>query len=683
MQLLREYLRSGDPANERLEDAGRSGSPRRVGRIAPEIAPGMLLAVLTIYLSFSGGGFFPGVTAVATLVLCAAMATRIVASRSPFEGVGLALLIPLALLIGFAGWTLSSAAWSDSSARAMLEFDRVLLYVLTLALFGTLAPRRSRLEWGIRGLATAATVVCAAALATRLAADVFPIAANVHDDRLSFPLTYWNALGLLAALGLVACMHLTSGARQPRTARVLSAAAMPLLAAALLLTFSRGSLLLAAVGLVVYMGLARPRRLPTALASTVVPIAAALVLAYRADLLASDRFDSAAAIAQGHGLALAIALCMAGAALLRWIALPVDDRLLARSSSVASLRTKLLAALAVGAVGLGAAGALGAPAAGQRQWDRFVSGDAVDRGGDTRSRLSDAGNNGRLDHWDVAFRAWREKPAAGHGAGTYRLLWARDRPYGFTVNDGHSLYLEVLAELGAVGLLLLLGAIGGVLVGVARRVRGPDRDAHAALLAAGLVWVFHAGIDWDWEMPAVTLWLFALAGLSLSAPRVRRSAGAWKPSRLVRVVAALCIGVLALTPAAIAVSQARLDDAVAAFKRGDCASAIDAALDSLGALRVRPEPYEVIGYCDARQGEHNLALRAMRTAVSRDPNSWETHYGLAIVRSAAGLDPRPRLAIARRLNRLEPMVQHAERELRVSDPLKWERRALRARLPIK
>jgi hypothetical protein len=151
---------------------------------------------------------------------------------------------------------------------------------------------------------------------------------------------------------------------------------------------------------------------------------------------------------------------------------------------------------------------------------------------------------------------------------------------------------------------------------------------------------------------------------------------------MVRIVGALCVGVLAITPAAIAISQSHLERSVAEFDRGECDGAINSALGSLDALKVRPEPYEIIGYCDARAGQNQLALLAMRNAVSRDPHSWETHYGLAIARAASGSDPMPQLYLARSLNPLEPIVQSAIRGMRGKGPAEWKRRARLARLPI-
>lgn len=647
-------------------------------------AVGAAIAGLTIYLGFNAGGFFPGATAAAALAVCLVLVLGVMLVSKPFESFTPALFVPLGLLVGFAAWTLLSATESGATGRALLEFDRALLYVLVFALFGMLVPGKRRLEWGLRGFVVAAVVLCGAGWITRVAADVWPISLDVQPERLSFPLTYWNALGLMASLALVACVHISSGERQSRLTRVLGAAAMPLLASTLLLTFSRASLALSVLGVLVYVVLARPRRLLTTIAATVPAVAIALVATYQADLLSSARFASPEAISQGHRLALVVGLCVVGAAFLRFLALRVDERLDSWRPPRAEPRA-VAGLLGGGLVVLVALGLLaGAPSWIDSQYHRFVNGDVVGHVNDPRARLTSAGNNGRIPQWNVALDAFGEAPLAGKGAGTYELLWARERPYEFTVIDAHSLYVEVMGELGLAGLLLIGGAIVSIFIGLGRRLRGEDRHLYAAVLAISTVWAVHAGIDWDWEMPAVTLWFFALAGLGLARPIVTKPAFAatFEPGRMVRIVAAICIGVLAVTPAAIAVSQSHLDRAVTEFDQGRCDRAIGSALDSLDALKVRPEPYEVIGYCDARVGQDQLALLAMENAVSHDPDSWETHYGLAIVRAAAGLNPMPQLRLARRLNPLEPSVEATIHAMDGKGPEEWKRRARMARLPL-
>ena len=667
--------------------ASESGRPRGGDRAQLLRGPavGVVIAALTIYLGFNAGGFFPGSTAIAALVLCLLMVLGVMLVSRPFESFTPALLIPLALLAGFAVWTLASAAWSGASGRALLEFDRALLYLLAFAFFGMLVPGKCRLEWGLRGFVLAATVICTAGWITRVAANIWPIAIDVQPQRLSFPLTYWNALGLIATLAIIGCVHLASGERQSRLTRVLGAAAIPLLASTLLLTFSRASLALAVLGVVLYLAIARPRRLLSTLVAVLPASVIALIATYRAELVGSAHFSSPAAISQGHKLALIVGLCVGGAALVRALALRLDDRLDVWRPARLSARRYIGYAAALIAVVLVVAVALGAPGWIDSKYQGFVHGNVVGHAQEPRARLTSTGNNGRIAQWNVALEAFSSKPLIGEGAGTYQLQWARHRPYLFTVIDAHSLYIQVLGELGLVGIVLIGGALIAIFVGLARRLRGEERHIYAAVVALLAVWAIHAGVDWDWEMPAVTLWLFALAGLGLSKPLGERlgDAAAIEPGRMVRIIAAIGVGVLAVTPTAVAFSQSNLNAAVSAFDRDDCSGAINSALGSLEALKVRPEPYEVIGYCDARLGQDHLALLAMENAVSRDPNNWEPHYGLAIVRAAAGLNPLAELHRAKQLNPLEPLILEEIQSMSAGKgPQQWKRRADSARLPI-
>jgi O-antigen ligase len=109
----------------------------------------------------------------------------------------------------------------------------------------------------------------------------------------------------------------------------------------------------------------------------------------------------------------------------------------------------------------------------------------------------------RLRYWKVAWADFRDHPLLGSGAGTFGdYLLAQESTVPFS-RTAHSLYLQSLAELGPVGLALVLAALAGPLVGLALARR---RDPLVATAAAGYTaFVVHAGIDWDWEIPAVTL----------------------------------------------------------------------------------------------------------------------------------------------------------------------------------
>jgi Flp pilus assembly protein TadD len=133
----------------------------------------------------------------------------------------------------------------------------------------------------------------------------------------------------------------------------------------------------------------------------------------------------------------------------------------------------------------------------------------------------------------------------------------------------------------------------------------------------------------------------------------------------------------------MALSQAHLNSAVSAFERRDCRHAVGEALAANSALSARPEPFEVLGYCDARLGRPRLGVTMFESAVRRDPDNWELHYGLALTRAAAGLDPRPEARRTLKLNPREPRARRALAGFRHGHRAAWRRQAARSPIPIR
>ena len=642
----------------------------------------LLPGVLTVYFGFNAGGYFPPAIGVACVVLAIALVLRLTLAERPLEGLGLPAAVAGGALALFAAWSLTSTLWSDSPGRAVLEFDRVLLYVLAFMLVASLPRSAQAARILLLGLAGGALVICLAGLLTRLLPDVFSVDLPVLPQRLSYPVTYWNGLGLLAALAIVAATHLTCAEREHPAIRVGAAAALPLLAATLLFTFSRASIALAICAVLAYALVARPRGLLPGFAAGLPPTVVGIKLAYDADLLAARNPTTDAAAAQGHDLALALLACGLVAAGLRLalIRFGVDRRMTDLPVSRSARRGAAIALVAIAAAGaLVAVTAFDVVDRIDRQYERFKEGDTLARTDDARDRLTDTANNGRLEHWDEAIDAWHADELKGTGAGTYELTWIKERPVEFTVRDGHSLYLETLSEGGLVGCILLGLALGAMGIASLTRVRGPDRALWAVLLVLIGMWALHAAQDWMWELPVVTLWVICAGAVACARPTSRPGPGL---PRLGRVVAALVVMVLAVTPVLSAVSHGKLKDAVAAFQDGDCDAAIDAALAATSALSTRAEPYAILSFCDARLGELPLARRMMQDAIDRDPDHWEYHYGMALIRGAAGQDPRADMRRAREANPLSGLLIRVERGFATNDPQKWKRRALKARLPI-
>jgi O-antigen ligase len=651
--------------------------PEAAGRLAHS-ALLALPGALTVYLSFNAGGFFPQTPAFVALILALILAARLALAGRPLQGFSRPLAIAAGALALYAVWTLASGIWSDAPGRALLEFDRVLLYLLALILFGSFARDSACLRWMIRGLALGIAIVGIIALVTRVLPEVWPVDPNFANNRLSYPLTYWNSLGLLSAVGVILCFHVTSSRGEPGIVRVLSALCVPLLATTVYFSFSRGAIAAGILGLVVYTVLGRPRALLTGLIAVGPPTAIALVVAYDADLLATPNPTTDAAISQGQDLAIVLVLCAGAAAFVRALLLAVDARLSLPKLSRETRRV-VQGATAAGAVVFAVVLALALQDDISRQYDRFVRGGGAGQAGDFRQRLTDPANNGRLGEWRVALDGYRAARLNGEGAGTYQVLWARDRTSEFqnlSVRDAHSLYVETLGELGLIGAGLLVVSLGAIGFGLLhRRSRKRHRPLYSAIFAVFLVWLLRAGVDWDWEMPAVTLWLFALGGAAIAASGRRRRSLFGVPSPPLRAALAVGCLVVAIVPALVLISQTRLDNSADAFKAGKCPEAVDEARASTSALGMRPEPYEIIAFCEARVGSPERGIEAIEKAIDRDPLNWEYRYGLAIMRGVAGQNPRPAARRALLLNRFNPEALEAVNRFRTSSRQEWRRQA--------
>jgi O-antigen ligase len=555
-------------------------------------------------------------------------------------------------------WTLVSSHWSDSSGRALIEFDRVLAYVLALIVFGSVATSRQRVRWLMRSVAFGTVVVSLAGLATRILPDVWHAAPTLQRERLSYPTTYSNTSGLVASIAIVLCLALASDEHESRLGRILGAAALPALAVTLLLTFSRGAIAAGIIGVVVLLVVARPRLALTGLAATVATTAVALIVAYHADQLATPEPVISEAVSQGHRVAFVVAACMAVSAVGRAVLLPLDELLSSYSLPRSVQRLKAPAVvLGVGAL-VAVAVAAGVPREIDNQYKRFVHAEAPVSAPDFRQRLTTVGGN-RIHYWRTAVQGFRDERLRGDGAGTYQLYWDKHRPVGEVVRDGHSLYLEVAAELGIVGCVLLGGALIPLLVGTLWRARGHQRALYGAIFAAGSAWALQAGVDWQWEMPAVTLPILALLAASVAAKPPELTNGEVL-SRGARVVISMGWLVLAVGPALLVISDGRILQATRAYNdRNDCSGASALSLSSLSVLANRPQPYELLGYCNVERGFPVSAMQAMQKAVQQDPHNWRYRYGLSIAQGAAGLDPRPEARLAVALNPRNPIARQA------------------------
>ncbi len=659
------------PKPVKKEKAG-IGWNAETGWLAAALLPGLF----TVYLGFRAGGFYLGATSLAAAEMALILGVRFVVARRPLQGVSPALIVAVVAMALLGVWTLLSADWSDSVSRAFPAYTRVLLCGLVLAFFGSMPFDVRRVKWMLYGVATAIVIICGAALTARLLPHTILDTALITESRLGYPLTYWNTLGIIACVGTVLCAHLACSTRDHPVARILGAAAVPALILTLYYTLSRGGIWAAPAALVVYALIGRPRALLSG-AIAIVPATAVILMVASPSSSVTEGYPFHM-VAEGKHVALVLGACILGAAVLRACLLPLDgwlDRV--RLPERAREPVIVLSIIAGLVLVVGGAAAANVPHVVSNKYHEFT--DRTNTGPASRGegRLLSARPEGRFELWDVALDAYRENRFHGTGAGTFALDWERDRETDKHVENAHSLYLETLGELGVVGLALLVIAIGLILGAFAFRARGPDRALFAALLAAGVAWAIHAGVDWDWQMPAVTIWFFAFGGAALARSlRWRRRQRSSELKRtLIRAGGAIICIAIAIVPARLALSQARLDSAIDATGRGDCRTAQSDANSSLSVVSQRPTPYLVLAFCDMQIGRYGTAAVALERARQRDPDNWVDYYDLAVARAGAGLDPRKAAARAAILNPEESLARSAPFRFQGHNKNEWEQAA--------
>ncbi len=403
-------------------------------------------------------------------------------------------------LTGFAVWTLLARTWAPTHARADAAFEFAALYLATVAAAGLLLRRRAVARLAEPALALGAVAVIGYGVAGRLVPGLLELAVSPRaGGRLDQPLTYWNAMGALAGLGLVLATRLAGDETRPGALRAVAAGALPLLGAGLYLSFSRAAIAATIAGVLVLVVLVSSRA--QARAAVLAAVGTGLGIAATAPFDGVRALTGSLDLRERQGTAslvflVAATLAIAGAHLI------AQERCVPRLALPRGWRRAAAAALAVVAV-LPFAAALA---------DRSDGGSQTF--GASTSRLAAAGSN-RSAYWRVAINSWADHPLAGEGAGSFGETWLRERDIDERVRNAHSIELETASELGLVGLALLALIIGGVGL-AARRLYREDATLAAGPAAVLVAWLLHASVDWDWQVPALTGVAAILAGLIIA-----------------------------------------------------------------------------------------------------------------------------------------------------------------------
>lgn len=605
---------------------------------AGRVGVGLGLALGLALIAFASGGYFPTAWAWGALISLVVIAALLVLGTTVLPSrLG---LVSMGGLAGFGVWTWLALLWSDDVSATALEGQRVLLYVSAFAAL-LLVVRRAMVPLVLSATFTAIFLSMGYGLLTRLFPERLGVFDPVAAYRLEEPLTYWNAAGIFAVMGALLGLGFAIRAHT-LTARVLSAATLPLLFATVYFTFSRGAWVAGAVAFAVAVAI-DPRRLQLLAGATVLaaPSALAVLLSSHQDALTRTDAPLSAASHDGHQLAVYL-IMLAGASALAGALFWLAGRAVAPSRQARLLFAGVLAFLALAAL-LAVFVRYGGPASLARKgYDAFTT-----TSGETpvnlNQRLFTFSGSYRAELWEAAWHDYEDHPLLGSGPGSYEQYWNEHRPLQHKVRDAHNLYLEVLAELGPIGLALLLVALGAPLLAAFLARGSPFVPTALAAYAAYLV---HAAVDWDWEMGAVTLAALAIAAALVAAADLREHPSLLTPRvRTGGTVAALLLAVVAFVGVVGSSALAASDRELA---KGKYDEATSQARKGSEWWWWSPDPWRQLGDVAAEQGDNAAARDYYRKAIAKDESDWKLWYDLSTV--TTGAESREALAKATRLN---------------------------------
>jgi O-antigen ligase/polysaccharide polymerase Wzy-like membrane protein len=620
-------------------------------------AAGLGIAAAVFALSYANGGFVSTTRSYAAIaawwVLGAGAAVGIASARAGIDRLAIA---ALGLLSAFAIWILISISWTSDAEGAFAQFNQVSLYVAVLAIAVALA----RLVPGyvlVGGVALALSTIAGVALVSRFFPSTFGVQEGIArlptlQNRLSFPLGYWNGLGIEVALAYPLLFSLMAS-RRSRAASAVAAFPLPLIAAVMYLTSSRGAFVAAVVAVVAFIALT-PRRWSALVALLVAAAAGAVSLAVLVPkkALVNGLTDTAPGVHQGHQAALLIGIACAVTALV-WAGLwelgsrvPSPSR---RAGQATAIAVGILVVLAI---------ALSHPVA---KFDAFKSNSAIAQthGTDTTNHLLTTSGSGRWQFWGAAISEFRAHPLNGGGAGSYAAWWLQhgSLPGVFTL-FAHSLYLEALGELGIVGLLLILGFVVVAVVGSVRSALTLGSGEIAAAAACGTAFFAAAAYDWVWQLAGIAvvgvgMLGFALGALPVTQPSAWGRFGALRPAIALLAVAAIIPQFVLLA------SEIHIRNSQAAVRAGNSTRARSEALAAKAIEPWAATPYLQLGQISEAEGDYGEAARWLDEAISRskrDWNLWLRAARIEALRNKFGLAKRD-LDEARSLNPHSPLFK--------------------------
>jgi len=604
---------------------------------------------------FSAGSSGGRLTWIGLAAICLAAAAGAAALFGlPRPALSREALVALGSLLALVAWSGISVVWSIEPDRSWAYLNRGLVYFALLAFGLWLGP------W-VREWAFLLAGVLALPLGWALLGKAIPaLGASGRIGRLSSPIGYWNALGLLFAMALPLALWLAARREHPHWLRSAGVVYLYALIVGLLMTYSRGGVLAAGVSAALWIALGSPR----------IESAAALLLGGGAGLgvavwaftrpgLSSDNQPDSVRVHDGAWFAVVFVLGAIAVAALAYLgSLSEERRPLTDARRRAVERLALGVLVAVVAVGVVALVVEAKPEGWFRDFTAQPTNAALQGGPE---HLVNASSSSRWLWWKEAWRAWEKQPWRGTGAGTFELTHRLLRTNTIVVTEPHNVPLQFLTETGLVGFVLVLLGVGAAAVGVVKRLR-PARDpAVVALAVLCVAYVLHTLVDFDWDFVAVTAPFLLTLGALLGGPAVRDEPRVvWSPLP-VAVAAALALSLL--TPW---FAQRDTDSAQAAIFDGRPLVALRDARSARSLNPLALDPLLAEAAALEQLGDVQGARSVYIDAVELQPLNWRGWFELG--RFEEGQQDWPRaLPALRRAVDLDPQNPLAQAELAAAE----------------
>jgi tetratricopeptide (TPR) repeat protein len=598
-------------------------------------------------LAFQGGGYDLVARQEFGIAIWAAIAVALAYGVLPRSEPTTPAIVALAGLGALAGLTLLALSWTESDERTFDELARVVGYggIVVLAY---LSLSRYTARSAAAGLSAAALALPLFSIGARFEIFTDDAVQSLGVDRLSYPLGYWNALSCWASMAIAVGLVWGAHARAAWV-RAAALALVPVAGLVVYLTYSRAGVGAVAIAAIAALAFSR-RRWAVAAGGLVAAAGTAIAIA-----VARGQPEIADATGSEGAGAVALALIAAGAACgAAAFAIP----------AIGLHRVRLRPDIArIGLVAAAIVVILGAATAGrgpiEEAWDEFKNDSAPVQAGTTDARLSTLGGV-RYSAWEAALDAYHSDEGRGVGPGAYEYWWARegDKPDFF--RDAHSLYLEMLAELGLPGLLVLLIALGGMAWAAIRalpdRARAAEAGASGAMIAAFSVFAFYAAVDWVWEVPALVF--LGLGGLAVAgAAGFERWGGREMPVALRPALVALAVAALLVQVPGLVATE-RLRASADELRAGDAERALELADESVDATPFAASPYVQRALVLAELGDAEGARDDLAEAIANEPTNWRHHVVFARIAADEGdrAEAERQLAQARRLSPRTPLL---------------------------